>query len=127
MATAVRETATAAVPDHPARSARLKVAALKGTEIPNKTSDPFLRRSSIHLTIEAESRHVRGLTPDMAKAKSFVICGPASVFIAEDLVYASFNDGDETAQLQVVIGPSIGAEGYGLVDMSGEEPWASLR
>jgi quercetin dioxygenase-like cupin family protein len=54
--------------------------------------------------------------------------GPGdSVFIGEDVVHASFNDGDETAQLQVVIGPSIGDEGYGLVDMSGDEPWASLR
>lgn len=50
-----------------------------------------------------------------------------SVYIDDDVVHASFNDGDETAQLQVVIGPSIGAEGYGLVDVSSEEPWASLR
>ena len=54
--------------------------------------------------------------------------GPGdSVFIGEDVVHASFNDGDKTAELQVVIGPSIGDEGYGLVDVSGEEPWASLR
>jgi quercetin dioxygenase-like cupin family protein len=34
----------------------------------------------------------------------------------------------ETAHLQVVIGPSLGGEtGYGLEDVSGEEPWASLR
>ena len=33
-----------------------------------------------------------------------------------------------TAHLQVVIGPSLGGEtGYGLEDVSGEEPWASLR
>src|SRR3954464_11679621 len=41
--------------------------------------------------------------------------GPGdSVFIAENVVHASFNDGDETAELQVVIGPSVGEEGYGL-------------
>ena len=50
-----------------------------------------------------------------------------SVYIDDDVVHASFNDGDETAHLQVVIGPSLGDEGYGLVDVSGEEPWASLR
>jgi len=50
-----------------------------------------------------------------------------SVYIDEDVVHASFNEGDETAHLQVVIGPSLGDEGYGLVDVSGEEPWASLR
>src|SRR5882724_3568732 len=54
--------------------------------------------------------------------------GPGdSVFIAEGVVHASFNDGTVTAELQVVIGPSLGDEGYGLEDVSGEEPWASLR
>ena len=42
-------------------------------------------------------------------------------------MHASYNDGDETALLQVVIGPSVGDGGYGLVDVSTEEPWASLR
>ena len=50
-----------------------------------------------------------------------------SVYIDEDVVHASFNEGHETVHLQVVIGPSLGDEGYGLVDVSGEEPWASLR
>lgn len=55
--------------------------------------------------------------------------GPGdSVYVDEGIVHASFNEGSETAQLQVVIGPSIGGEtGYGLEDVSGEEPWASLR
>ena len=55
--------------------------------------------------------------------------GPGdSVFIGADLVHATFNDGDETAHLQVVLGPAIDSEsGYGLVDVSGEEPWSSLR
>jgi quercetin dioxygenase-like cupin family protein len=51
-----------------------------------------------------------------------------SVFLDADVVHASFNDGTATAHLQVVIGPSLGGEtGYGLEDVSGEEPWASLR
>jgi quercetin dioxygenase-like cupin family protein len=50
-----------------------------------------------------------------------------SVYIDEGVVHASFNDGDETAHLQVVIGPCLGEGGYGLEDVSGEEPWASLR
>jgi quercetin dioxygenase-like cupin family protein len=57
------------------------------------------------------------------------ILGPGdSVYIDADVVHASFNVGDDTAHLQVVIGPSLGeGSGYGLVDVSGEEPWASLR
>jgi quercetin dioxygenase-like cupin family protein len=51
-----------------------------------------------------------------------------SVYLDEGVIHASFNDGDETAHLQVVIGPSLGGDtGYGLEDVSGEEPWASLR
>jgi len=55
--------------------------------------------------------------------------GPGdSVFIDPDLVHATFNDGGETAHLQVVLGPAIDSEiGYGLVDVSGETPWSSLR
>ena len=51
-----------------------------------------------------------------------------SVYLDEGVVHASFNDGKATALLQVVIGPSLGDEtGYGLEDVSAEEPWASLR
>jgi quercetin dioxygenase-like cupin family protein len=55
--------------------------------------------------------------------------GPGdSVFIEADVVHASFNESGETALLQVAIAPSLGeGSGYGLVDVSGEEPWASLR
>ena len=55
--------------------------------------------------------------------------GPGdSVFLTEGVIHASFNDAGETAHLQVVIGPSLGGEtGYGLEDVSGEEPWASVR
>jgi quercetin dioxygenase-like cupin family protein len=51
-----------------------------------------------------------------------------SVFIEEGVIHASYNDSDETAHLQVVIAPSLGeGSGYGLEDVSAEEPWASLR
>jgi quercetin dioxygenase-like cupin family protein len=51
-----------------------------------------------------------------------------SVFIEADVVHASFNESGEAALLQVIIAPSLReGSGYGLVDVSGEEPWASLR
>ena len=50
-----------------------------------------------------------------------------SVYLGAGVVHASYNDGGETAHLQVVIGPALGPGGYELVDVSGEEPWASLR
>ena len=51
-----------------------------------------------------------------------------SVLVPEGVVHASFNDGDRTAHLQVVISPSLGGEtGYGLEDVADQEPWVSLR
>jgi quercetin dioxygenase-like cupin family protein len=51
-----------------------------------------------------------------------------SAYIDEGVVHASYNDAGETAHLQVVIGPSLGeGSGYGLEDVSGQEPWASVR
>jgi quercetin dioxygenase-like cupin family protein len=50
-----------------------------------------------------------------------------SVYIDADVVHASFNVGDEDAHLQVVLAPSVGEGGYELVDVSTEEPWASVR
>ena len=51
-----------------------------------------------------------------------------SVFLDAGVIHASFNDSDATAHLQVAIGPSLGREmGYGLEDVSTEEPWSSLR
>jgi quercetin dioxygenase-like cupin family protein len=51
-----------------------------------------------------------------------------SVFIEAGVIHASYNDGDETAHLQVVIAPSLGeGSGYGLEDVSDQEPWASIR
>lgn len=56
------------------------------------------------------------------------ILGPGdSVFIPADVVHASFNVGDDAAELLVVLGPCVGESGYEVVEMAAEEPWASLR
>jgi hypothetical protein len=43
------------------------------------------------------------------------------------VVHASFNVSDQVARLLAVLSPSVGTEGYELVDVSGQEPWASIR
>ena len=50
-------------------------------------------------------------------------------FIPLDTVHATFcaEDAAEPARLFVVLGPSHGVDGYEAVDVSNEEPWASLR
>ena len=50
-----------------------------------------------------------------------------SAFIGPGLVHASFNVGNSNAKLIAILGPSIGAQGYELVDVASEEPWASIR
>ena len=49
-----------------------------------------------------------------------------SAFIGADVVHASFNVHDRNAKLLAILGPCVGAEGYELVDVAAQEPWASL-
>lgn len=50
-----------------------------------------------------------------------------SAFIGKDEVHGSFNTSDRTAKILAILGPSIGQDGYELVDVAGEEPWISMR
>jgi quercetin dioxygenase-like cupin family protein len=68
-----------------------------------------------------------GMITQYLEQQSTTLAVGDSVYIDEGVVHASYNDGVHTAHLQVVIGPSLGDAGYGLVDVSGEEPWASVR
>jgi quercetin dioxygenase-like cupin family protein len=50
-----------------------------------------------------------------------------SVYIDKDVIHASYNDSEADAELQVVLAPPVGDGGYETVDVSTDEPWASLR
>ena len=70
----------------------------------------------------------RGQITQYLERESTALGPEDSVFIEADVVHASFNEGEETAHLQVIIAPSLGeGSGYGLVDVSSEQPWASVR
>ena len=70
----------------------------------------------------------RGRITQYLEQESLTLGVDDSVYIGADVVHASFNESDEPALLQVIIAPSLGeGSGYGLVDVSGEEPWASVR
>ena len=62
----------------------------------------------------------------IGEEKSILEAGD-SVYLDADVVHASFNVGDVPARLFVVLAPSIGDEGYELVDVASEAPWSSLR
>ena len=50
-----------------------------------------------------------------------------SAFIKWGVVHASFNTSPQPAKLLAILGPCVGPEGYELLDMSAEAPWATLR
>ena len=43
------------------------------------------------------------------------------------MVHASFRLGDEPAKISVILSPTAGEDGYAVIDVFEEEPWASLR
>lgn len=60
--------------------------------------------------------------------KEMRILGPGdSVFINGGVIHASFNIRDRNAKLLAILGPSVGLEGYELVDVSQLDPWITLR
>ena len=69
----------------------------------------------------------QGSITQYLERQSATLASGDSIYIDQGVVHASYNDGDETAHLQVVIGPSLGEDGYGLVDVSADEPWSSIR
>jgi len=50
-----------------------------------------------------------------------------TIYIAADIVHASFNSGDQPAKLLVSLGPCVGEGGYEVVEMADEAPWNTLR
>jgi len=50
-----------------------------------------------------------------------------TVFIPADTVHASFNVSGQTTKVLAILGPSIGEEGYQLVEVHDQAPWNSLR
>ena len=50
-----------------------------------------------------------------------------SAFIPAGTVHASFNSTSGPARLLAILSPSVKEQGYEAVDVSGQEPWSSLR
>lgn len=62
----------------------------------------------------------------LAQERRVLRAGDA-VFIAPDVVHASFNVSSTPAQLLAILGPCVGDGGYVSVEMGEQEPWKSLR
>jgi quercetin dioxygenase-like cupin family protein len=54
--------------------------------------------------------------------------GPGdAIYIPRDVVHASFNVGNEPAKASVALAPAAGEDGYSVIDVFEQEPWASLK
>ncbi|HZO61580.1 MAG TPA: cupin domain-containing protein [Gaiellaceae bacterium] len=70
---------------------------------------------------------VSGKVTQFLEGDSTVLGPGDSVYIDKDVVHGSYNDFDEPALLSVVLAPAVGDGGYVAIDVTAEEPWASLR
>lgn len=70
---------------------------------------------------------VAGAVEQWLNQESITLRPGDGVFVGADVVHASFNTGRESARLIAILGPCVGDEGYQLVEVFDQEPWASLR
>ena len=56
-----------------------------------------------------------------------VLSAGDSAVIPASAVHATFNDGEVAARILAILSPAVGDDGYGVEDVAGDEPWASLR
>ncbi len=70
---------------------------------------------------------LEGEVEQWLEKESKILTQGESVFIPTDVVHATFNTSDKPVRALAILGPSIGSEGYEMVEVYEEEPWNSLR
>ena len=70
---------------------------------------------------------VKGKIEQWVGQKKKTLRAGESAFIPVDMVHASFNIGKKNARLIAILGPSVGEDGYELVEVYEEAPWNTLR
>jgi quercetin dioxygenase-like cupin family protein len=79
-----------------------------------------------HPSMEELIYVVSGRAEQWVETRSQLL-GPGDVaHVPKNLVHGTYNAGDETLVFLAILSPAV-AEGPALVDVSREEPWASLR
>ena len=98
------------------------IVAIEATFLPGKCHD-FHRHPGQEEVIYV----VEGTIEQWLEQEKLVLSAGDSVVIPESAVHATFNDGDAPARIIAILSPAVGDDGYGLEDVAGDEPWASLR
>jgi quercetin dioxygenase-like cupin family protein len=98
------------------------IVAIEATFLPGKCHD-FHRHPGQEEVIYV----IEGSIEQWVLEEKQVLSAGDSVVIPASAVHASFNDGAVPAKILAILSPAVGDDGYGLEDVAGEEPWASLR
>ena len=70
---------------------------------------------------------LEGMVEQWVEGEKAMLRPGDAVVIGADVVHATFNDTAEPARILAVLSPAVEGDGYAAVDVSTEEPWASLR
>ena len=98
------------------------IVAIEATFLPGKCHD-FHRHPGQEEVIYV----IEGSIEQWVLGEKQVLSAGDSVAIPASAVHASFNEGSEPAKILAILSPAVGDDGYGVEDVAGEEPWASLR
>jgi quercetin dioxygenase-like cupin family protein len=98
------------------------IVAIEATFLPGKCHD-FHRHPGQEEVIYV----IEGSIEQWVLDEKQVLTAGDSVVIPASAVHASFNDGTAPAKILAILSPAVGDDGYGVEDVAGDEPWASLR
>ena len=98
------------------------IVAIEATFLPGKCHD-FHRHPGQEEVIYV----IEGTIEQWLEQEKRVLTVGDSVVIPASAVHATFNDGERAAKILAILSPSVGDDGYGLEDVSDQQPWASLR
>jgi quercetin dioxygenase-like cupin family protein len=98
------------------------IVAIEATFVPGKCHD-FHRHPGQEEVIYV----IEGTIEQWVESERQVLSAGDSVIVPASAVHATFNDGGAPAKILAILSPAVGEDGYGVEDVSGEQPWASLR
>jgi quercetin dioxygenase-like cupin family protein len=99
-----------------------RIMAIEATFLPGKSHD-FHR----HPNQEEVIYVLEGQVEQWVEGEHRMLGPGEAVVIPAAVVHASFNAGGEPAKIVAILSPCVGEAGYEVEDVSGEEPWRSLR